>query len=140
MRKMSETLLKYTIDYIIDEISEEKDNLKRLLSWFDGITYDFNKTRDDWRVYRKMFLKLKEIRNVYQKGRIFVNNLTKNKRKQFTLINRELSYIQFILDHKGMDLAIEEAKRILKMIKKTNSERSYYRLKKRLNEDLDIKI
>lgn len=51
-----------------------------------------------------------------------------------------MDYITFILTHKGKDKALEEANKVLKTIKKAYSERSYYRLKKRLKEDLDFEI
>ena len=88
----------------------------------------------------KLIDRLKEIRRVFQKGKPFTDNQTKGKRKQFTPINIRLSTIRFILDYKSKDRAIEEAKKDLEFFKRNYSERSYYRLKKRLKEDLALEI
>lgn len=131
---MSETLIGYILNYISEREERKKSSFKRLLKWVDRMTYDFSKTAEDWEDYRKMFIKLKEIRNIYQKGKSFVNNQTKGKKKQSTPINQHLAILEFLLTHKGKNRAKEYIEKELKFFKDVYSERTYYRFKKEVKK------
>ena len=140
---MIDLIIEQTIDYITEELGNEKKELKRLVEW---INFDLKKLyplqrkkyhvylSEEIKKYRGLIDKIKEIREIFQKGKPFSDNQTKGKLKQFTPINMRLSTLEYVLKHYGEERAKEEAKKDLKSFKSIYSERTYYRFKKRIKE------
>jgi len=128
---MIETTLHYMIKFITHDIGLEKDvieehaeeNIKRFLRLMFNHTKDISKFTSD--AIQEYILELRKIRNVYQKGKSFVNNNTKGKKKGF---------LSRWYDIHEMSNDPEYSQKHLDWIKRNMSERTYYRHKKKLIE------
>jgi len=128
---MIDDIFEAIIDYIKQDIGMEKeeiearaeDRLKNELKRnFRYIQYF---TKDQSENLQEAILELKKIREIYQKGKIFVRNQTIGKKKG--LLSRWYDI------HK-MSNDPEFSKKHLDFIKDCYSERTYYRHKKKLKE------
>lgn len=142
---MMEFLVGDIIDFIKDEFSKEDKLNSKLLEHFKTAFADYTKLNKkgskffnkelfemNLETFSTFVKEVKEIRQVYQKGKVFVNNQTKGSKKGFNF-----RWHQF-LEWKVRDGKIEEAKKEaidhLDKIKKWYSERTYYRHLKKIRE------
>lgn len=141
-------ILEQIIEYLTDDIwfseedYKERGNkaIKRLVDWIEKYDLNFKVGISPYqlRKFRKNINKLKEIRKVYQEGLKFYKNKTKGFKKGY----RELFFtlLQDEIKRGNIDYARERAIHHLEYIKKFKSERTYYRHKKILKEDLALEI
>lgn len=147
VRRMIETLDKI-IQYIIDDIYFNEEDYKnkegkereRLVNWIEkhDLSFKIGITPHELRRFRRNINKLKEIRKVYQQGLSFFKNKTKGFKKGYR--NLLFTLLQDEIKRGNIDYAKERAENHLDYIKKYKSERTYYRHKKILKEDLGIEI
>ncbi len=133
---MSEILLKSIIEYIKNDISRERNLKAKLIEW---LKISMNKEIDpDVGEYLNIVDEIQEIRQVYQKGKVFVNNHTKGTKKGFN--SRKWDFIiKFYLNQGKIEMARSEALQHLNWTKKNYSKRTYYRHKAKIKSlGLDI--
>lgn len=96
VRRMLDIIIEGIIEYITEELGNEKRKLKRLVEYIDfdlKRLYPVQRKKyhkylsEDIKKFKNLVDEIKEIREIYQKGSPFVRNRTKGKKKQFTLIN-----------------------------------------------------
>lgn len=144
MIEVLDKIIEYITDdiYINEEdyIERKKKERKRLVDWIEKYYLNFKIGISSYqlRKFRKNINKLKEIRKVYQEGLKFFKNKTKGFKKGY----RELFFtiLQDEIKRGNLEYAKERAKHHLDYIKKYKSERTYYRHKKVLKEDLALEI
>ena len=144
---MIDIIIEDIIGYITDDLNHEDRDFRNLIYFINNnMKRSKRKTWSkegknfkellimDLIKYRGLIEQIKEIRDIYQKGKRFANNQTKGSIKQLTPINMRIHSIQFYLNQNNIEKAKEEAKFQLESIHRLYSERTYYRMKKRIKE------
>jgi len=123
------------MDYLTDDISPEDKSFRRLVKWYFRLSRYTSLIGNE--SMREYLLELKEIKKSYQQGLPFAKNLTKGQKKGFNY--RYEFLIKSLLKRGKKDEAIEYAISHLDWIKRSHSERTYYRHKKNIR-NLGIEI
>jgi hypothetical protein len=119
VRKMIDIIVEAITRFIQDDISPDIRALSHLKQWFERYKMD---TKEKYREIRKLI----KIRQIYLKGKVFVHNQTKGKKKGLRHKLTTEGYYK-LLDE-------EERTKQLEFVKLHYSERTYYRHKKILRE------
>jgi len=127
---MIETIVKDIIEYIIGHYGTEEHDFNRLIEYYFFVSKFNLPNEDQTKQMRENFLKIKEIREIYQKGKPFVKNQSKKQKKGINF--RWYNFLQMKLDRNELEEAKKEAIKHLEFIKKYQSERTYYRHKKKI--------
>jgi len=113
-----------------EEIEERANkDLKTLINYYFKDT--IHTTTEGSKYFLESIETLKTIRRVYQKGKPFVQNLSKGKRKHD---NDRWYRVLLDLSQRDKKEAKEFASKHLQHIKEFKSERTWYRHKKRIKE------
>lgn len=144
---MIDIIIEDIIGYITDDLNHEDRDFRNLIYFINNnMKRSKRKTWSkegknfkellimDLIKYRGLIEQIKEIRDIYQKGKRFANNQTKGSIKQLTPINMRIHSIQFYLNQNNIEKAKEEAKFQLESIHRLYSERTYYRMKARIKD------
>ena len=140
-------LLNKIIEFITDDIwlTEADKNegdakrLGRITSWIEKYDLSLKYDQDGFFLeqYKENIEKLKEIRDIYQRGVPFTKNNTKGYKKGTT--NLSMQILEGYMKHRTIEENQESALRLLETVKRTRSERTFYRYKKKIKE-LGIEI
>ena len=125
---MIELFMGCVMEYLGDDISPEEGAFSKLVKWYFKIAKYTIKIQNE--SMREYLLELKEIKKSYHQGKPFVKNRTKGEKKGF---NFRYSYlIESMLKRDNKEEATEYAIKHLDWIKRSHSERTYYRHKKNI--------
>jgi len=147
---MLDFIIEEIINFIKGDFGKKIDSESHLLYWIKQAfnqetkyntpeSFYFNKELFDTKVkdFSNFFKEIKDIKHVYQKGMSFVHNNTRGKKKGFNF--RYHQFLKIKIERGEIEEAQKDAIEHLNRIKKYNSERTYYRHKKRIR-DLGIEI
>jgi len=133
-------VLELVVDFITADMGYSKvdieyhagKDLTRMCEWIKRFDIGFRGgwSENDLEEFNDCLKKLIEIRDVYQKGRAFVENCKKGHKKGY----RDFTLKHIKLYMKDPKKAQEVAKEHLEWTKKWKSERTYYRHKKAIKE------
>jgi len=136
---MIEYIVEEIIDYIKDEIQKEHKLNGRLLVEFKKVFDKENESNPQELIemhletFLEFIKEIKKIRKVYQRGKSFVNNHTKGRKKGFNF--RWFSILKSSVEREGITPKIvNNVREHLIFIRKYHSERTYYRHLKRVRE------
>lgn len=133
-------ILELIVDFITSEMGYDKvdieyhagKDLARMCEWIKRFDKSLKAgwDKDDFKEFKECLRKLIEIRDIYQKGRVFVENSKRGYKKGYRSFT--LKYLHFYLDKPKEAQKIAE--KHLAWVRKWRSERTYYRHKKALRE------
>ena len=125
---MIDFVIEPIIQYITDEVGHEEAYFKNAVKWYFKTTQHTTKRgSEDMREY---FIQIQNIREIYQKGKVFAINMTKGQKKGHNF--RWNYFTKLYIDQGKIDKATEYAKEHLDWIKRNHSERTYFRHKKKI--------
>lgn len=116
-----------------------KKQLKRITSWIEkyDLTLKYDESKFYLKKYKEDIEELKKIRDIYQKGSLFIKNNTKGHKKGPTKLSMQI--LIGYMKYRTIEENQKSALRMLKEVKRTRSERTFYRYKKKIKE-LGIEI
>lgn len=133
-------ILELIVDFITSDMGYSKvdieyhagKDLTRMCEWIKNFDKSLKSgwSKFEFEEFRECLKKVIEIRNIYQKGRPFVENCKKGHKKGYR--NFTLKHIKLYMN--DLEKAQKVAKEHLEWTKKWKSERTYYRHKKAIKE------